>query len=67
MIDAIEAAEAMIERWVDEHVRGDNFQCGCGVWIPIDGGFYTSANPHAPPVCFECARIPLEECSSHNT
>lgn len=59
--DPIELGEAMMERWADEHVRGMNFQCGCGRWIPLDGGIYNSSNPYSPPVCLECARIPLDK------
>jgi hypothetical protein len=60
MMDPTEIAEAVIERWAEENMRDDQFRCSCGVWIPIDGGFYMSGNPYAPPVCMECARTPLQ-------
>jgi hypothetical protein len=53
--DPIEAAESAIERWADKHMRGDDFQCECGKWLPIDHGIMVSPNPYAPPVCAECA------------
>jgi hypothetical protein len=55
--DAVEQAEESAERWADKHVRGDNFQCDCGKWVPIDHGVYIHPNPYAPPVCVECADL----------
>jgi hypothetical protein len=55
--DPIEAAESSAERWADDHIRGNDFKCCCGKWIPISEGVCISPNPYAPPVCIDCAGL----------
>jgi len=53
--DPIERAEAVVENWAYDNIKGNQFKCGCGKWCDLQDGETLSPNPYAIPVCPDCA------------
>ena len=52
--DPIEQMENMAESWAFDNVKGNEFKCDCGKWIPLNDGQPIDGNPYSPPVCPDC-------------
>jgi len=52
--DPIERMESAAENWAFDNIKGNQFKCDCGKWVPLNDGQPIDSNRYAPPVCPDC-------------